>query len=61
MSYNDTGFRRHVDLPVDKEGDFPEHVEVARRMIGKNYQEKWFNIKGLGLGYEKDWLYVCGK
>jgi hypothetical protein len=30
-------------------------------MIGKNYQEKWFNVKGLGLGYEKDWLYVCGK
>jgi microcompartment protein CcmK/EutM len=59
MIRNDTGFRKHVDLLVDNEGEIPEHVEVARNMIGKGYQEKWIYVKGLG--FEKDWLYVCGK
>lgn len=56
----DTGFKRHIDVVVDNEGEKPSEdaIEHIKNSLGENYKEKWFNVKGLGYG--KDWIYVAG-
>ena len=55
-----TELGRHIDLPVDREGDQPEpHLErAARSMMPDNAVVKWIDVSGHG--YEKDWMWVIG-
>ena len=56
----DTGFRRHIDSLVDREGEFlyPEQMENAKATLGEKAEARWFNVEGLG--YDKPWMCVIG-
>lgn len=56
--WDDTGFVRHIDIPVHAKDERPESADVARTMIGSNAREIWVNVTGLG--YEKHWLWILG-
>ena len=57
---SNTGFKKHIALEVNCYGDLPEKhlVEHARRVLGKNAEEIWMDVKDLG--YNKDYMWVLG-
>lgn len=56
----DTGFSRHIDVLVDREGQRPDKATMdhIRSSLGKPISQKWFDVTGRG--YEKNWMYVAG-
>jgi hypothetical protein len=54
-----TGFKRHIDCIVEKEGDRPiEHMEYIKSILGPNFKEKWFHIEDKENG--DYWTYSAG-
>jgi len=54
----DTGFKKHIDVPVDSPGIKPKDIEAIEKMLGREGKWKWFNVTGLG--FDKNWLAVYG-
>lgn len=55
-----TGFRKHIGLSVDKDGERPseDSVKAAYKMLGDKAVEKWFDVSKLD--YDKLWMWVLG-